>query len=74
MRRRWIYVVGFWPDTHQRFAAGGRYETAKEAEDDIVARHPGVAICGVVVGDSAAQVMSVDGEADMVRYSSEEAS
>jgi hypothetical protein len=43
-------VIGFWPDTDQRFATHVEAKNVTEAEAKCVERYTGVAICGVISG------------------------
>jgi hypothetical protein len=43
-------VIGFWPDTDQRFATYVRAMNANEAEAKCARTHEGVTICGVLQG------------------------
>lgn len=43
-------VIGFWPDTAQRFATHVRAPNAIEAEIKCAEHHAGVTICGVIRG------------------------
>jgi hypothetical protein len=43
-------VVGFWPDTDERFADSVDADTPAEAEAKIGRSHPGVAIVAVLSG------------------------
>jgi hypothetical protein len=43
-------VIGFWPDTQQRFATHVIASGSVEAEKTCLQRNRGVAICGVVSG------------------------
>jgi hypothetical protein len=43
-------VIGFWPDTDQRFCDVVRAATASKAEDLCLQSYPGVAVCGVIAG------------------------
>ena len=43
-------VIGFWPDTNQRFATYVKAASATEAEAKCADHHEGVAICGIVRG------------------------
>jgi len=56
-------VIGFWPDTGQRFATHIKAMSALEAETRCVNVHAGVAICGVLRGrlecvDTSSQLVS----------------
>lgn len=56
-------VIGFWPDTEQRFATHIKAMNATEAENKCVKVHAGVAICGVLRGrlecvDTSSQLVS----------------
>lgn len=58
-------VIGFWPDTHQRFCAVVESNSAQLAERRCLALHAGVAVCGVLAGehkplDAAAEVAYAD--------------
>jgi hypothetical protein len=43
-------VIGYWPDTMQRFADEVRAVSAAEAEDRCLKKHSGVAVCCVLEG------------------------
>lgn len=43
-------VIGYWPDTMQRFADAVRAASAADAEDRCLQKHNGVAVCGVLEG------------------------
>lgn len=43
-------VIGFWPDTEQRFCDTFHAPTAPVAEDMCLQTHPGIAVCGVIAG------------------------
>lgn len=56
-------VIGFWPDTEQRFATHIKAMNATEAETKCVKVHAGVAVCGVLCGrlacvDTSSQLVS----------------
>lgn len=58
-------VIGFWPDTHQRFCAVVESTSARLAERWCLAAHCGVAVCGVLAGeqkplDAATEVAYAD--------------
>ena len=44
-------VIGFWPDTDQRFATHITAKNASEAETICTRRHKGVLVCGVIHGE-----------------------
>jgi hypothetical protein len=46
-------VIGFWPDTEQRFADIFRASSASMAEQLCLRSHPGIAVCGVIAGSHA---------------------
>lgn len=46
-------VIGFWPDTDQRFCDTFHAPTAAVAEDQCLQAHPGIAVCGVIAGRHA---------------------
>ena len=43
-------VIGYWPDSMQRFATIVYADTSDEAEIRCTSQHPGVAVCGVLLG------------------------
>ena len=43
-------VIGYWPDSHQRFCDFVRAPDADSAEVTCVNDHPGLAVCGVIAG------------------------
>lgn len=43
-------VIGFWPNTDQRFATHVKAKNVTEAEAKCAKRHAGVAVCGVISG------------------------
>lgn len=43
-------IIGYWPDTEQRFCDVVHATTATKAEDLCLQVHPGVAVCGVIAG------------------------
>ncbi len=44
-------VVGYWPDTDQRFTARLSATTATEAESRCIEENPGVSVCAVFAGE-----------------------
>ena len=56
-------VIGFWPDTEQRFATHINALNAIEAETKCIKIHAGVTVCGVLRGrlscvDTSSQLVS----------------
>jgi hypothetical protein len=49
-RRQDFTVIGFWPDTMQRFASSFCAKNSNEAEEMCFRQYEGVAICGVLQG------------------------
>lgn len=54
-------IIGFYPSTMQRFATHLQAASPEKAEERCIAKHPGVAVCGVLAGyqqcvDKAEQV------------------
>lgn len=47
-------VIGFWPDTLQRFCTNLVATSADAAEVKCLSTHPGLAICAVIGGVHAA--------------------
>lgn len=47
-------VVGYWPDTDQRFTAWLSAATAAEAESQCIDENPGISVCAVFAGEHAA--------------------
>lgn len=45
-------VIGFYPDTLQRFCSHIRAKNVDAAEREIRVQYPNVAICGVINGES----------------------
>jgi len=43
-------VIGYWPETMQRFAGSFVATDAGAAEEKRLRQYPGVSVCGVVVG------------------------
>ncbi len=43
-------VVGYWPDTMQRFCTSVDATTPDEAEETCLREHPCLAVCGVFLG------------------------
>jgi len=43
-------VIGYWPDTMQRFAASVEAVNPEDAEAATLHKHHGLAVCGVVEG------------------------
>lgn len=43
-------VIGFWPDTGQRFSDVIFTTTATFAEEQCLQTYPGIAVCGVIAG------------------------
>lgn len=43
-------IVGFWPDTGQRFSTIVRARSPDLAEAACQQEHPGLAVCGVIQG------------------------
>jgi len=46
-------VIGFWPDTEQRFADVVSASSASMAEQLCMRAYPGIAVCGVIAGSHA---------------------
>lgn len=44
-------VIGFWPETMQRFADVFAAADACDAEEKCLREHRGLSVCGVVAGD-----------------------
>lgn len=44
-------VIGFWPDTMQRFASVFKAGNPGEAEEICLRRNDGVSVCGVIKGE-----------------------
>jgi hypothetical protein len=55
-------VIGFWPDTDQRFATHVKAKNVAEAEAKCAERYASVAICGVLSG----QHVCVDTKSQLV--------
>lgn len=45
-------VIGFYPDTLQRFCSHIRATNVVAAERDIRVQYPNVAVCGVIAGEA----------------------
>jgi hypothetical protein len=43
-------IIGYWPDTQQRFADHIIAKTAARAEARCLKQNPGLAVCGVIKG------------------------
>ena len=43
-------IIGYWPDTNQRFLTHIEAECAKSAEEIVIIENPGVFICGTING------------------------
>lgn len=50
LRHNYYTVVGYWPDSMQRFADYIEAENLEEAEEAILNKHSGVSICAVIEG------------------------
>lgn len=52
-------IVGFWPDTNQRFSDVVSAPNAEMAEEVCLKNHPGVAICGTILGSHRCVDLSI---------------
>ena len=57
-------VIGFWPDTDQRFATYVKAKNATEAEAKCAEHHVSVTICGIIRGRHEC----VDTKSQLIRH------
>ncbi len=48
--KKWFTVVGFWPDSRQRFLEAVLAPTGKAAEQAMGDKYPGLTVTGVITG------------------------